>query len=93
MYKEFDWAFHKKEMNPVKYNYLKNYWDKDISEDQFISDWKQFKPFSRLQEKKKVPFAYTWKKLSRRYSPSSLRKQYGYYRNCYGFFISNNKNI
>ena len=89
MYKDFDWEVAKTINNPIKYNYLKNYWDKEVSEEQFVQDWKLFKPFSKLHSFKGKKNAGMSKKLNRNYSASSLRGEYRNLQKKFGFFIGN----
>lgn len=92
MYKEFDWVEAKERNNLLKYNYLKNYWDKEISEEKFVEDWKQFKAFSSLHAQKGKPFNGLSKKLSKKYCNAYLRGQYRSLKRKFGFFIGTNLN-
>lgn len=87
----FDWEGYRERSNPLKYRYVLNYHDKEISEERFVSDWRQFRPFSTLHLIKGRKDAGVSRKISTRYSRSSLRKQYRWMRDNYGFFTGNNE--
>jgi hypothetical protein len=86
IYQKFDWDVIR-DRNPIKAKYLENYGDSPITEDQFVQDWKQFKPFSKLQMTKGKAGSHNSRKLWRRYSDRELRKQYGKLKNKFGFFL------
>lgn len=87
-YREFDWDFAITLNNPIRLNYYKHYWDKKVTEEEFVKAIKQIKPFSRnaslTGETRRV-------KYHNRYSPSRIRCQYKRLKKIYGFFIGENK--
>ena len=85
MYEKFDWDVAKNRTHPVKFNYLKNNYDKEVSLEQFMVDWKQFRPFDLVWMKQKE-YKYISKRLASKYSPSGLKEKYTNLKEKFGFF-------
>lgn len=75
--KKFDWKFFEKQASPARFKWLKNNWNRLITEQQFVEAMILLKETRRGR--------------SKCYQPSRIKQQYKMLKNKFGFFDEPNQ--